>query len=282
MVDARNATRLTIFLALAALLLALASLPVARDLEEQAGTLVAWPAAAIRDVTRPLADVILNAGQVRELSEQNADLRRRVARLEADAAALRESAVATEAVASLLDAVGDDAGRFLPASIVLRDPAPASKQVIVDRGTADGVAIGQPVLGPGATLIGVVASADAHRARVRLLTDSSSAVTAVVQESRVAGALAGTRNGLQLEFVSVDAPVGAGDLVLTSALGGRLPGGLLIGRVASVDAPGQELFATIVVEPLTDYARIEQVLILTDPVALSSTPGDGRATRSGE
>lgn len=282
MVDARNATRLTIFLTLAALLLALASLPLAGDLEQRAGMLVARPATAIRDATRPLADVILNAGQVRELSEDNAELRRRVARLEADAAALRESAVAAEAVASLLDAVGEDGGSFLPASVVLRDPAPASEVVVVDRGTADGVAAGQAVLGPGATLIGVVATADVHRARVRLLTDGSSAVTAVVQESRVPGALVGTRSGLRLEFVPVDAPAGVGDLVLTSALGGLLPGGLLIGRIASVEAPGQELFATIVVEPLTDYARIEQVLILTDPVALTATTAGGQATGSDE
>ncbi|MDP6604750.1 MAG: rod shape-determining protein MreC [Dehalococcoidia bacterium] len=271
MVDARNAARLTLFVALATLLLALASLPLSGNLEQQAGVLVARPAAAIRDATRPLADVILNAGQVRELSEENAELRRRVARLEAEAAALRESAVAAHAVTSLLNAVGDDAGGFLPASVVLRDPAPASNGLVVDRGAADGVATGQPVLGPGATLVGIVSAVDPDRSRIRLLSDGASAVTAVVQEPRVPGALAGTRDGLRLEFVPVDAPVGAGDLVLTSALGGRLPGGLLIGRVVSVEAPGQALFATVVVEPLADYARLEQVLILTNPVVLEST-----------
>jgi rod shape-determining protein MreC len=270
-VDARNAARLTLFVALATLLLALASLPLSGNLEQQAGVLVARPAAAIRDATRPLADVILNAGQVRELSEENAELRRRVARLEAEAAALRESAVAAHAVTSLLNAVGDDAGGFLPASVVLRDPAPASNGLVVDRGAADGVATGQPVLGPGATLVGIVSAVDPDRSRIRLLSDGASAVTAVVQEPRVPGALAGTRDGLRLEFVPVDAPVGAGDLVLTSALGGRLPGGLLIGRVVSVEAPGQALFATVVVEPLADYARLEQVLILTNPVVLEST-----------
>ena len=44
----------------------------------------------------------------------------------------------------------------------------------------------------------------------------------------------------------------------------RLPGGLLIGRVTAVHSREQDLFETVEVEPLTDYARLERVLILTD------------------
>ena len=264
MVDARSAARLSVFLALAALLLALSPLPLAGELETSAGSLVAPAGRALRDLTRPAAELLLNAGQVRQLSEENAELRRAVARLETEAAALREANVAAEQAVALIAAVGEEANRYLRASVVLRDPAPARRSITLDRGAADGVAPGQPVLGAGATLVGVVTDVDAHRARVRLLTDAGSAVTAVVQESRVPGALAGAPEGLRLEFVPVGAPVTAGDLVLTSALGGRLPGGLLIGRVAAVESREQELFQTVDVEPLTDYARLEQVLILTD------------------
>ena len=74
-----------------------------------------------------------------------------------------------------------------------------------------------------------------------------------------------------LEFIPVAAAIREGDLILTSALGRRLPGGLVIGRIASIEAPGQQLFATVRVEPLTDYARLECVLILTDSVAVAAT-----------
>ncbi|HJM89474.1 MAG TPA: rod shape-determining protein MreC [Dehalococcoidia bacterium] len=271
MVDARNAARLTILAALGALLLALSLLPVAGNIEERTAALVQPLTTAVRDVTRPLADVVLNAGQVRELSEENATLRRQLNLLESEVASLRELAAANARAASLLDAVGDDAGRFLPAAAVLRDPSPTRHEIVIDRGAAEGVAIGQPVLGAGATLIGVIADVDDHRSRVRLLSDQDSAVTAVVQESRLTGALAGGKRGLLLEFIPVDAPIATGDLVLTSDLGGLLPGGLLIGRVASIDARGQELFATVHVEPLADYARIEQVLVLTQPLASAAT-----------
>ncbi len=264
MVDARSAARLGIFVALATLLLALSLLPLSGDLEARTQGLVAPLAGALRELTQPAAELLLNAGQLRSLSEENADLRRAVARLEAETAALREANVAAGQAAALVAAVGEESNRYLRASVLLRDPAPARRGLLLDRGAADGVARGQPVLGAGATLVGVVSEVDAHRARVRLLSDPDSAVTAVVQESRVPGALAGAPGGLRLEFVPVGAPVRPGDLVLTSALGGRLPGGLLIGRVTAVQSTGQDLFESIEVEPLTDYARLEQVLILTD------------------
>ena len=142
MVDPRNAARLTILAALGALLLALSLLPVAGGIEERTAALVQPLTTAVRDMTRPLADVVLNAGQVRDLSEKNATLRRRLNLLETEAASLRELAAANEQAASLLDAVGDDAGRFLPAAAVLRDPSPTRHEVVIDRGAAEGVAIG--------------------------------------------------------------------------------------------------------------------------------------------
>ena len=99
---------------------------------------------------------------------------------------------------------------------------------------------------------------------VRLLDDYASAVAAAVQQSRTPGALAGSTDGtLRLDFVANSAPVAVGDLVVTSPLGGRLPAGLLIGRVETVDGRAEELFQTIKVEPYTDYDRVEQVLVVT-------------------
>ena len=264
MVDTHSAVRLTVLLALAALMLALSPLPVANDLEARLAAVVAPASRALNSVTRPAADVLLNAGQIRRLSEENAELRRAVARLEAETAALREANIDARQASALIAAVGDEASRYLPAAVVLRDPAPTRRVVLVDRGGADGVTAGRPVLGAGATLIGVVSEVEQRQATVRLLSDEGSAVTAVVQQSRVPGALVGGPGGLRLEFVPVGSPVATGDLVLTSSLGGRLPGGLLIGRVTAVHSREQDLFETVEVEPLTDYARLERVLILTD------------------
>jgi rod shape-determining protein MreC len=258
----RNALWLTALGALALLLLALSPLRLAGEVEARGGTLLLPVSGALQDAFRPLAEVVLHAGQLQQLAIDNASLRQQLAALEAEAATLREQRGAAEQERALQAAVGDTSGH-LAAAVIVHDPAPGRRGVVIDRGATDGVRTGQPVLGPGAILVGVVVETQDRRARVRLLDDPHSAVAAVVQQSRTAGALAGTTDGLRLEFVANGAAVAAGDLVLSSPLGGQLPAGLLIGRLGSVGARAEDLFDTIAVEPLTDFDRLEHVLVVT-------------------
>lgn len=270
-------TRLTAVGAVAALLLLFASAPPARQVESSIAAFVAPASRAVHDAVRPAVDVILNTGQLQTLAEENAELRRTIASLESDLAALREATIAQEQVASLRSAVGGDGAGYVSAAVLLADPSPTHRSLLLDRGAADGIAPGQPVLGPGATLIGVVVSADRDRARVRVLDDPRSAAAVVVQGSRTQGALAGGRDGLRLEFIPSETTIAEGDAVLTSALGGLLPAGLLIGRVRSVEADERALFASISVEPFVDYTALEQVLVMTGFTPAVAESGTSRA-----
>jgi rod shape-determining protein MreC len=262
LVRSRNVARLTLLSGLALLLLALSPLPMSGRLEERGSALITPATQRLRAAVRPLSDVVLHAGQIEELSRKNAELHQEVARLEAEAAALREAHGAAEVSDALRAAVGE-LEQHIAASVLVRDPAPGREVLVVDRGAAHGVRVGQPVLGTGATLAGIVIEVQERRSRVRLLTDGDSTVASVIQQSRTPGALAGGEGGLHLDFVPVDAQVAVGDLVVTSPLGGLLPETLLIGRVSARSGRAQDLFATIAVEPLTDYARLEHILIMT-------------------
>lgn len=263
MTGARSLIWLSAATAAALLLLALSPLPLAGDVESRAAALAAPAASALRATTRPISDVLLNAGQLGELSRENASLRQELARAQVELATLRELRTADEQSNSLQLASGQ-LGARITAPVLLRDPAPGREVLLIGRGTADGIRVGQPVLGPGATLVGIITAADDHRARVRLLHDQDSAVATVLQSSRVQGSLVGVDRSLRLEMVPATVPVTGGDLVLTSALGGLLPPGLLVGRVAQTGARSEDLFAQILVEPLVDYDRLEQVLILVE------------------
>ena len=217
----------------------------------------------MRGAIRPVTDVVVHAGQISELSEENAALRQELSRTQADLASLREGRIALEQAEALIQSVGAEAGTTITATVILRDPAPGRQSVVLNRGSEAGVRVGQPVLGSGATLLGIVTEVNESRSRVRLITDREAAIAALLQSSRTAGSLVGDADGLRLEFVPLEADVAPGDVVLTSALGGLLPPGLLVGRVSSVEAPGQELHQRIEVDPLGDLERIEQVLIMT-------------------
>ena len=263
MAISRSAAWFSALLLGAILLLGASALAPAGGMESRARGLVTPLVSAVQDTLHPISDVLFHAGQVRELSDENASLRLEVERLQAELGGFREQRMAVNAAAALLGATSFESDSLMAAQVLLRDPAPGQSTLLVARGSEDGVLAGQPVLGAGGTLVGVIASIDPTRSWVRLLTDGDSSVAVVVQSSRVPAALEGGRRGLTLEFVGHGANVVVGDVVVTSALGGHLPPGLLAGRVASVDSQPQDLHARITVEPLSDLRRLEQVLIVT-------------------
>lgn len=260
----RSAAWFSALLLSAVLLLGGSVLAPASGLESHTRNLIAPLVSAAQGAVRPLSDVIFHAGQVRELSEENAALRLELERLNAELGSFREQRTAVDAAAALLGASTLASDELLAAHVLLRDPAPGQHTLLVARGSDDGVATGQPVLGAGGTLVGVVTAVEGSRSWVRLLNDRDSSVAIVVQSSRVPAALEGGGDSLSLQFVSRTANVVVGDVVVTSALGGRLPPGLLAGRVADIESQPQDLHARITVEPLSDLQRLEQVLIVTN------------------
>ena len=271
MVWSRNVAWLSASLMLGLLMLALSPLPIAGDLEARGLSLLTPVLSAVSAATRPFAQVVLHAGQLEQLAGENADLREQVARLEAEAAAVRAQQTAADQTRALQAAVGS-AASYLRATVIVRDPAPGRRAMVIDRGTSDGVFTGQPILGPAATLVGVVTEVHPQHARVRLLDDPNSAVAAMLQQSKTLGALAGNESGLQLEYVPTGTTVSTGDIVLSSPLGGLLPAGLLIGRVASTEARPEAMFTVIRVEPYTDYSRLDHVLVVTTYVPGTTKP----------
>lgn len=263
MTNARSAAWFSGIFLTALVLLGLSPLPAAGSVEARLGAGVAPLVSLVQGAVRPVSDIAVNAGQIEQLSEENAALRRELSRVQSDLASLRESRIANEQAAALVDSIGAAAGETTTATVILRDPAPGRQSVVLNRGSDAGVEVGQPVLGNGATLLGMVTEVNASRSRVRLITDRESAIAALLQSSRTPGSLIGDGDELWLEFVPLEVGVAPGDVVLTSALGGLLPPGLLVGLVANVEAPGQALHQRIEVEPLGDLARIERVLIMT-------------------
>ncbi len=273
----RHAFWLIALLTLAGALLAGSRAQGAAQFEERGGLIVAPLIESATNIARSISDAAQHGGRVQELSSENAALRQQIARLEGENARLRESAITSGQLADLRAAAGaEEVGSTLAAAVVLRDPAPGRDVIVIDRGARDGVRKGQAVLGSGATLIGLVSSVQDQRARVRLLSDPQSAIAAVVQSTRTQTALTGSRDGLRLEFAPIADPISEGDLVMTSALIGGLPGGLLAGLVTEVDRSGQDLFADIKVEPLATYDQLEHVLVITEPSRTASGTGTAK------
>ena len=253
------------FVVIASLLfLAGSRLAIFEPLEDAVLSVAGPIESALRDGTEPLADFVNNLTDINRLSDENQSLREENARLVAELSRLRESETELQQLRQLLDLRGDRPGEhFVAANVFAREPSNLKDVVAIDRGTTDGVQEGMIVLTRQGSLIGSVTKALEHTAWVTLITYTSSAVSAMVQESRAQGVVAGSVDGtLTMEFVAETADVKEGDLVLTSGVGGRHPPGELIGQVVDVERTAQELFQSVRVQPLADLSGLEGVLVL--------------------
>ena len=232
---------------------------------EDAALIVAEPVeSALRDATRPVADFVNNITDINRLSGENQTLREENERLTVEITRLREVEREFQEQQRLFEnrplKPGD---RLVAASVFANDPTNVSAVIASDRGSSDGLQEGMVVLTPQGSLVGTISRVLDNAAWVTLITDQTSAVSALIQESRAQGVVVGAANGtLTLEFVEETADVKAGDFVLTSGIGGRYPRGELIGQVVEVELVSPELFQEVQIQPLADLSRLETVLVL--------------------
>jgi rod shape-determining protein MreC len=232
---------------------------------ENAVLLVAAPVeSALRDATRPVADFVNNLTDINRLSGENQSLREESERLTAEVARLQEVERELQQMRRLLDLrESRPEDSFVAANVFAHEPSNQKDAIAIDRGRADGLQEGMVVLTRQGSLVGSVSRVLENAAWVTLITDLTSAVSALIQESRAQGVVVGAADGtLTMEFVEETADVKEGDLVLTSGIGGRHPPGELIGQVVEVERAAQELFQTVRVQPLADLSRLEAVLVL--------------------
>jgi rod shape-determining protein MreC len=218
--------------------------------------------------------------------EENDLLRSRVARLQEENLQLREGLVASGRLARIAEMRAASEVPMLPAELVGSDVSPWFRSVLLDRGRADGVRSGMPVISENG-LAGLVVSTSNHASKVMLLLDRQTAVDGTVQRSRARGIVRGTGDeALLFEFVARGADVLPGDLVITSGLDGVHPKALLVGRVKSVAEAGSELLRTALLEPAVDFDRLEQVFVmlrrgLTLELLYSNQTGDAATDAGG-
>jgi rod shape-determining protein MreC len=226
------------------------------------------------DATRPAADWINNITNAGELSRENRELRAENERLTSELTLAREQEAQRQQVEDLQAVrAGFPDDQFLDARVTARDSSNLRSLIAIDVGASDGVREGMIVVTEGRSLVGTVSKAFADYAWVTLITDPTSAVSAIVQESRAEGVVAGGYDGgLTMEFVGQGATVSTGDFVVTSGIGGGYPQGVVIGRVAEVSRREQDLFQEVTVDHLASLSNLERVLVMTsfEPRTLES------------
>jgi rod shape-determining protein MreC len=143
---------------------------------------------------------------------------------------------------------------------------PFSHQVMIDRGSGDGVQRGQAVI-DGHGVMGQVEDVQRHFSSVRLISDPSHALPVQINRSglRTVAFGMGETDRLILPNVPREADVRQGDLVVTSGLGHRFPSGYPVAIVTVIDREEGRTFARVEATPLAALDRGREVLLISLP-----------------
>jgi rod shape-determining protein MreC len=186
-----------------------------------------------------------------------------VERLEADKAAFDEQLKENQRLRALLELGSISELKGIAASVIANEPTGWVKAIVVNRGSAHGVSEGMAVVHPRG-VVGQVVSVSPNFSRILLMVDHVSGVDAIVQDNRARGVVEGSGSSLcLLNYVAKESPVRVGDVVVTSGMDGVFPKGVIVGSVAQVGVDNGTLLQNIRVKPAVDFARLEEVLIVT-------------------
>jgi rod shape-determining protein MreC len=207
---------------------------------------------------------------LRDLRQQNLALTENVAELELELQVQRALAQQARSLERLLRLQETTPLPTLGARVIASDATPYFRTLTIDRGRDDGVRPDMAVIAPAGVVGRVVAVSAGRAAQVQLLVDRNAAAGALVERTRASGLVVGTDTDglLRMDYVSNLAleDVRIGDRVVTSGVDGIYPGGFLIGAVTKVEQ-GVGLYLAIYVDPVVEFSRIEDVLVVVDPSA---------------
>ena len=266
-----------ILLLLALLITALLLLPESRQepvlaLGRHMAAAVSIPLRALEWVNQGVDGMWTRYAALQHVREENFTLRQEIARLRQENMRMHETAAASTRLRDLLELKERLPYPTISAQVVGRDPSNWYRSIVINKGTGDGLTVDMGVVTP-AGIIGRIVKAYDRFAIVLLLIDPNNAVTGLVQRTRDEGIVEGTEKGLtRIKYLPLLSTVKVGDQVVTSGLAGGFPRGLPIGTITKIERREAELFLSAEIAPDTDFAKIEEVLVVTSPRESTQLP----------
>lgn len=222
-------------------------------------------------VARPFRDAYDYVDGLAAARSENAKLRKQVSQLRAQAIQRQAGAAKAQTYERLLHY---EQGKTYPkdyrpvnTAVIGYPGGPFGEQITIAAGTTSGIALDTPVV-DGDGLVGIVKNASRSTARVTLLTDAQSYVSAVDLTTGVHGIVRRGQGGtLILDWVAKQQLVNKGDAIVTAGTRSAqypdlYPYGIPIGTVSSVGIQDTASFLQVQVNPYANLSTLDSVAAL--------------------
>lgn len=154
--------------------------------------------------------------------------------------------------------------RRVGADVIGRESTALQQIILINRGSDDGITIGQPAVSGNGILIGKIIKTNPDSAAVLLLTDNQSKIAATtLNQSQSLGVIEGG-NGLSLrmKFIPRNETLAVGESIITSGIEKNMPRGLLIGTVAVIENESYQPFQQAILSPALENSKIFALTII--------------------
>lgn len=199
--------------------------------------------------------------EIKKLKKENEELKLRIQELSAENSFLKELKKENEILREALNIGLEKEFKLVLAEVIGRDIA--QDFILINKGLADGLSKNLPVITQQKTLVGKIDEVYKNFSKVMLISNKNSSFDVKISEKEIYGLSKGKGNfKVLLDLVPQDKEIKEGDLVLTTALGGIFPNGLLIGKIKEVKKSDVEPFQQAEINLSFDIKEIETLFVI--------------------
>ncbi len=135
--------------------------------------------------------------------------------------------------------------------------------ILINIGAKEGVVKGFPVVLSNKILLGKVSDVYNDFSRVTLISNKDNLIDVEIPDSSVFALSKGLGNlKVALEMVPKDKQINEGSLIITSAMGGNYPSGLVVGKVKNIQKLDNEAFQKSDIELAFDLGTISRIFVI--------------------
>lgn len=201
--------------------------------------------------------------QIKNLKNENEILKAEIKKLIAENENLKTLKKENEELRKALGLSLNEEFNLILANFVAKDIV--GDVILIDKGEKNGVKEGQVVILPEKILVGKVIKVFSNFSKVRLFTDKDFTFDVEIPERNLTALCRGLGNfEAQLEFLPKEKEIFSQDQIITSALGGKFPKGILVGRAKEIKKSDVDFYQTATIEPYFEVKNFSIVFVISN------------------
>lgn len=223
---------------------------------------------ATQNISKTFIHIYTSITDIFTLQQQIQSLRDRIAELSGATLEYEQLVSENSRLRALLNETPTSNYPLEYAEIVSKDPQNFYNTIIINKGAANGIVVGMPVISYRdgyKALVGKVIEVRRYNSRVLSLIDQRSQISVILESSRATGIMIGQNprsTQTYLQYIDLQIDVEEGEKVVTSGMGGVFPKGILVGTIFKVEKKNYGLFHDLYIEPAVNFSILENVYIV--------------------